>query len=122
MKTNHKLLIAKTLFKILHHSRALVGLGDRLVARRRNINWSLDLSQGIDLYNYLFGEFEIQTSAALRRIVRPGNCVLDIGANIGAHTLTLAKLVGSAGKVFAFEPTDFAFEKLQTNLSLNPEL
>jgi len=122
MKTNHKLLIAKTLFRILHHSRALVGLGDHLIARRRNINWSLDLSQGIDLYIYLFGEFEIQTSVALRRIVQPGNRVVDIGANIGAHTLTLANLVGPAGKVFAFEPTDFAFGKLRTNLSLNPEL
>jgi FkbM family methyltransferase len=82
----------------------------------------LDLTQGIDLYIFLFSEFEVRTAAALRRIVRPGNCVLDIGANVGAHTLALAKLAGPSGRVFAFEPTDFAFDKLKTTLSLNPEL
>jgi len=48
--------------------------------------------------------------------------VLDVGANIGAHALHLAKLVGSSGRVIAFEPTDFAFAKLQRNAALNPAL
>ena len=122
MKTNHKLFVAKALFRILHHTRALFGLGDQLIVKRRGITYALDITQGIDLYIFLFGEFEVQTAAALRRIVRPGNCVLDVGANIGAHTLALAKLVGPEGKVFAFEPTEFAFNKLKAGLSLNPEL
>ena len=45
---------------------------------------------------------------AIRRLVRPGSVVLDIGANIGALTLELARQVGSGGKVFAFEPTSLA--------------
>jgi FkbM family methyltransferase len=45
--------------------------------------------------------------------------IVDIGANIGAHTLLFAKLTGNGGRVIAFEPTDFAFSKLQRNLSLN---
>src|SRR5262249_11173274 len=48
--------------------------------------------------------------------------VFDIGANIGAHTLGLARSVGYDGRVFAFEPADFAFAKLKRNLALNPEL
>jgi FkbM family methyltransferase len=48
--------------------------------------------------------------------------VLDIGANIGAHTFHLAQLVGPNGRVMAFEPTDFAFRKLRRNLDLNPSL
>jgi FkbM family methyltransferase len=48
--------------------------------------------------------------------------VLDIGANIGAHTLHLAQLAGPRGRVMAFEPTDFAFRKLSRNLELNPSL
>ena len=48
--------------------------------------------------------------------------VFDIGANIGSHTLPLARLVGPRGKVFAFEPTDFALKKLRTNLALNNHL
>lgn len=48
--------------------------------------------------------------------------VLDIGANIGAHTLPMAKLVGETGSVYAFEPTVFAIDKLKKNLVLNPQL
>jgi FkbM family methyltransferase len=47
--------------------------------------------------------------------------VIDIGANVGAHTLALAQLVGKDGKVFAFEPTEFAYGKLKRNLELNSE-
>jgi FkbM family methyltransferase len=48
--------------------------------------------------------------------------VLDIGANIGAHTLLLAQLVGPQGRVLSFEPTQFAFLKQKRNLELNPDL
>jgi len=46
----------------------------------------------------------------------------DVVFDIGAHTLGLAKSVGTEGRVFAFEPADFAFAKLTGNLALNPEL
>jgi FkbM family methyltransferase len=70
----------------------------------------------------LLGAFERSTVAALERLVRPGDVAFDIGANIGAHTLRLARSVGPSGRVFAFEPADFAFAKLKRNLALNPEL
>jgi FkbM family methyltransferase len=52
-------------------------------------------------------------------LTRPGWTVLDIGANMGAHTLRFSKLVGSGGQVFAFEPMEYAFVKLARNVSLN---
>jgi FkbM family methyltransferase len=48
--------------------------------------------------------------------------VLDIGANVGAVTLALAKAVGPTGQVQAFEPGPPIFAKLQENLRLNPRL
>jgi FkbM family methyltransferase len=48
--------------------------------------------------------------------------VLDIGANIGAHTLHLARAVGADGRVWAIEPTEYALGKLRANIALNPEL
>lgn len=83
--------------------------------------YELHLGELIDLALYL-QQFEPDVRAAIRRLTKPGMTVLDIGANMGAHTLLLSSLVGPTGRVVAFEPTDFAYAKLQKNLSLNPAL
>jgi|SRR5579872_2370179 len=121
MKTAHKIAIARLLYRAVHVGRAFSGQGDRQIVARRGISYDLDLSQGIDLAIYL-GMFERGTALVLRDLVQPSSLVLDIGANIGFHTLHLANLVGPSGRVLAFEPTDFAFRKLQHNLELNPVL
>lgn len=84
----------------------------------KGTTFELDLGEMIDVALYL-EQYELEVSAALERYSAPGMTVLDIGANIGAHTLALARSVTSAGAVYAFEPTDFAFEKLTRNVSLN---
>ena len=45
-------------------------------------------------------------------------CV-DIGANIGMHSLLMSSLVGSEGKVIAFEPGKESSEELRANIKLN---
>lgn len=102
--------------------RRLVGRGPELVTSRRGLVWRLDLREGIDFSIYLLGTFEPLTVRCYERIVKPGATVLDVGANIGAHTLRFAELVGAAGRVIAFEPTRFAFGKLLANVALNPGL
>ncbi|MEI6137667.1 MAG: FkbM family methyltransferase [Mariniphaga sp.] len=47
--------------------------------------------------------------------------IIDVGANVGLMLLQFAAKV-SMGRVYSFEPTYYAFEKLKRNLSLNPEL
>ena len=122
MKTTHKIAGARAMYRVVRAGRAMLGRTDRDVVVRGGINYELDLSQGIDFAIYLGNIYERQTKAALRQLVSPGSLVLDIGANIGAHTLHLAQLVGPNGRVIAFEPTDYAFRKLGRNLELNPEL
>jgi FkbM family methyltransferase len=119
MKTNQKILVASVVYRGLHGARSLLGLGDGTTVRRRGIWWALDLSEGIDLSIYLFGAFEVKTVALYSRYIRPGDTVLDIGANCGSHTLFFSKKVGPGGRVLAFEPTDFAFGKLKRNIELN---
>ncbi len=46
----------------------------------------------------------------------------DVGANVGAITLALAKLTGTDGKVYSFEPGPPNLRRLRDNLNLNPEL
>jgi FkbM family methyltransferase len=53
---------------------------------------------------FFFGDLDAKITALCRRIVRLGDTVLDIGANIGAVTFALAALVGPTGRVHAFEP------------------
>lgn len=89
---------------------------------RGGIRWMLDLNEGIDFSIFLLGSFEPDVVRCYEKRVQPGDVVLDIGANIGAHTLHFARLVGVAGRVLAFEPTAYAHAKLRANLALNPEL
>lgn len=51
--------------------------------------------------------------------VRPGDVVVDVGANVGYYTLIAGKLVGDEGRVYAFEPDPKGFELLQRNVRLN---
>lgn len=93
-----------------------------VVATRGDITWAFDLDEAIDLGLWALNVFEPGVTRALARLLEPGHLVLDIGANVGAHTLRLAQRVGDAGVVYAFEPTIFGFEKLRRNLALNPSL
>ena len=122
MKTIHKIAAARAIYRAVRAGRTLLGRTDQAIVVRNGVTYDLDLSQGIDFAIFLGNIYERQTKAALRKLVSPGSLVLDIGANIGAHTLNLAQLVGPNGRVMAFEPTDFAFRKLSRNLALNPSL
>jgi FkbM family methyltransferase len=66
-----------------------------------------------------YGEFSEGECDLLRQMVRPGQVVVEAGANIGAHTLVLSQLVGPAGRVYAFEPQRVVFQILCGNLALN---
>jgi FkbM family methyltransferase len=122
LKTTHKFALVRSAYRTIGFARGLVGLGDQVQVTRDGLRYDLDLSQAIDLTIFVLGRFEPSTVAAFRRYVKPGATVLDIGANIGAHTLQLARLVGPNGRVLSFEPTDFAFAKLRRNLDRNPQI
>jgi len=55
----------------------------------------------------------------IRQHTRPDSTVLDIGAHIGTHTLTLARAVGAQGRVVAFEPQPKIFRELFLNMAAN---
>jgi FkbM family methyltransferase len=55
----------------------------------------------------------------LRRALRPGQHVIDIGANCGVYALSLAKVVGPAGRVWAFEPSSATADLLAAGVAAN---
>jgi FkbM family methyltransferase len=122
LSTAAKMEVARVLYALVRGVRGLLGREDSVVVTRRGVRWRLDLGEGIDLTIYLAGAFERPTLRQLERLVRPGMNVIDVGANVGAHALHLARLVGAAGSVTAVEPTSFAVRKLRANLAENPAL
>lgn len=67
----------------------------------------------------VYGIYEKYDTELFKKIVKPGMIVVDIGANIGYYTLMAAKLIGSNGKVYAFEPEPSNYELLIKNIKIN---
>jgi FkbM family methyltransferase len=122
LTTKTKIALAGLAYRAIAMARTLGGKGDSVIVERAGLRWSLDLREGIDFSIYLLGAFERSTVVTLQKLARPGSVIFDIGANVGAHTLGLARSAGTQGRVYAFEPAALAFAKLQRNLTLNPEL
>jgi FkbM family methyltransferase len=90
---------------------------------RNGINYSLDCNEGIDFSLLLFGHYQNHLFPKDARKIEKNDIIIDVGANLGAMTLNFAKLLkGGNGHVHAFEPSDFAYNKLLKNLELNPDL
>ena len=58
----------------------------------------------------LYGESSEFEGELFAQLCRPGQIVVEVGAHIGSHTIHLAKLVGPAGTVYAFEPQRIIFQ------------
>lgn len=63
--------------------------------------------------------FEPQIVRAAERYVRPGTCVLDLGANFGQMSLVFARMVGNSGRVIAIEADEYIHGLLQKNIEAN---
>lgn len=80
-----------------------------------------DPGEWVGQYIYATGRYEEGTAALMNRLLKPGDCFIDVGANIGYLTLVGARLVGPTGSVLAFEPLPAARAWLERNVALNGE-
>ena len=89
----------------------------------------VDAKHGVFLYNKndlfigrsleCYGEWCEPGLDILLQCTTLGGTILDVGANIGTHTVALAKKVGTNGRVIAFEPQRIIYQNLCANVSLN---
>lgn len=95
---NNKVLI-KTIF------------GDKLILDSRDLSLTPHLI--IDRF------WEEDNTYAFLKLIKPGMCIIDIGANFGYYTLLGCRLTGQSGSVFSFEANRNITPILKSNISLN---
>lgn len=66
-----------------------------------------------------YGEYSEGEITLFAKFIKPGMTVIEVGSNIGSHTVPLAKMVGPKGKVYAFEPQRLVHQLLTTNITVN---
>jgi FkbM family methyltransferase len=101
----------------------------RVAVRRRTLTIDYTTDDGMHLrcrppdiiqkYVYLFGTWEPDLVAFMRRRLRPGDTFIDVGANVGYLSAVASRLVGPHGRVVAIEPAPYAHALLQETVALN---
>ncbi len=76
--------------------------------------WAHEPLEKLISRRYLVGEYE-----AISKILKPRQIVIDVGANIGTHSVYMSKCVGAEGKIYSFEPIPDTAWQLKENLALN---
>jgi FkbM family methyltransferase len=66
-----------------------------------------------------YGEYGEKEWSLLSQICQTGEIVIEVGANIGTHTVSMARAVGPEGQVIAIEPQPVIHQNLCANIALN---
>jgi FkbM family methyltransferase len=78
-----------------------------------------DLSSTLEWQLWAFGGYEQHFAELFGCLVGPGDRCVDVGANVGVHTVRLARLVGADGEVIAIEPDPDVVARASRNIALN---
>jgi len=79
----------------------------------------VDLSDHVIGLNIIRGSYERDEIEFVRRLLKPGDITVDVGAHIGFFTIQMAAMVGPGGRVYAFEPLDANAELLDRAICEN---
>lgn len=89
------------------------------IATRHGFRIRLRLREFVDRTIYCTGEWEPLQTELIKRLLRPGDTFVDVGANIGYFSLLAARLLGPSGRVHAIEANRDTFDLLRANIELN---
>jgi FkbM family methyltransferase len=87
----------------------------------RGISMKVDISKSMGAAIYWRGAHDWAPIFVLKKILKKGDTIVDVGANQGEYSLWAIKHAGITGKVIAFEPMDGLYDQLKFNFSLNPK-
>jgi len=115
--TQFKIKVACAIYAIIN----ILGLKQKKIIERNGVKFDIDLSEGIDLSLYLFGNFQKHITRNKLINIPDDSIIFDVGANIGSISIPLAYQYAK-GHVYSFEPTHSAFNKLKRNIEINADL
>ncbi|MES2411765.1 MAG: FkbM family methyltransferase [Bacteroidota bacterium] len=116
------------------NSKELLKLRYYSIFKPKSVAYELIDNKGKTAYKTSFGDIALITNEAIYPMiedfgyyqhfykVKPGDSVIDAGANCGYLSIFYSKLVGDMGKVFAFEPDKFNIDRMKKNIELNTDL
>jgi len=91
------------------------------IRTRYDVRFECDLTDKVTREIYYAG-FDRKDCRILKRLVKPGAVILDVGANVGYFSLLCAKWILGRGAVHAFEPFPKTVRRFERNVELNPGL
>ena len=92
-------------------------MGTRRVAYKGTYMYATSVDRWVALLLWKYGILEGYELQVARSLIRPGMHILDVGSNVGFHSLEFARWTGPSGKVDAFEPAPENYLVLQRNVA-----
>ena len=83
-----------------------------------SLRMRLDLRSEAERWMFL-NNYEVVAISVIRKVLRPGDVVVDVGANVGLLSLVAARRVGPNGHVYSFEPMPPTRDRFEENVRLN---
>lgn len=110
---------ARMLFRSYARADLPSGVMSHVVTTKFGDRFHADLSSYLEWQLWAFGAYEEHFAQLFTRLVRPGERCVDVGANVGIHTVRLARIVGETGRVLAVEADEDLARRADHNLRLN---
>jgi FkbM family methyltransferase len=108
--------------RLLFEVRAIAQIRRQTLRKRINgVIFEFDLGYAPTIRQMLLGKYEIAVQRAMKKLLKPGDSFIDVGANIGYLSAIGAGLVGKTGQVHSFEPVPEYFQRLNRMANLNPD-
>lgn len=108
---SNRLMDSQSIFLGDHTAITFLESGIRILVDTRSID--------IGIHLLTLGRWETAYTALFTRLVKPGDTVLDLGANHGVYALLASQIVGPTGRVDAFEPNPRLARLVDLSLRLN---
>lgn len=100
-------------------SMLLSSFGSRAIRLRDDIFLHLDCSEWIQVELLSNGQIEPQTIRLFKKLIEPGDSVIDVGAHVGFHSVHAARCCGDTGNVLAIDPQPYNVDRIARNANCN---